>query len=53
MIALGQIDLAITFSNYFASRTEAVTFDVIQLPYQYNAILGRATLNTFQRDCTR
>ena len=45
--ALGQINLAGTFSDDFASRTEVVTFDVVQMPYQYNAILGRPTLNAF------
>ena len=31
--ALGQISLAITFSDDFASRTEVVTFDVVQMAY--------------------
>lgn len=26
---------------------EVITFDVIHMPYQYNAILGRTTLNAF------
>lgn len=47
VMAFGQIDLAVTFSDDFASRTEIATFDVVQMPYQYNAILGRATLNAF------
>ena len=38
-MALGQIDLAVTFSDDFASRTEIITFDVVQIPYQYNVIL--------------
>lgn len=46
-MALGQIDLAVTFSDDFASRTKVVTFDIVQIPHQYNAILGRATLNAF------
>ena len=45
--ALGQIKLAVTFRDNQTSRTEVVTFDVVQMSYQYNAILGRATLNAF------
>lgn len=47
MMTLGQIDLAVTFGNEFASRMEVITFNVVQKPFQYNAILGRATLNAF------
>lgn len=35
------------FSDDFTSQTEVVMFDIVQMPYQYNAILGWATLNTF------
>ena len=47
MTSLGQIDLAVKFSDDFASQTKVVTFDVVQKQYQYNAILSRATRNTF------
>lgn len=45
--ALGQVDLAITFSDDLTSWTEIITFDIVNMPYQYNTILGRATLNAF------
>lgn len=45
--ALGQIDLAVTFSDDFALRTEVITLDVVQILYQYNTILSRVTLNAF------
>ena len=46
-MALGHINLPVTFSDSLAVRTETITFDVVQMPYQFNAILGRATLNSF------
>ena len=30
------------------ARTEDITFDIIELNYPYNAILGRGTLNAFE-----
>lgn len=44
---LSQIDLAVTFGDDFVSQTEVVTFYVVQIPYQYNTILGCATPNAF------
>jgi hypothetical protein len=29
-------------------RTEYITFDVVDMPYPYNAIFGRGLLNTFE-----
>jgi hypothetical protein len=29
-------------------RTEYITFDVVDMPYPYNAIFGRGLLNTFK-----
>ena len=45
--ALGRIDLPVTFSSDGRSRTENVTFDVVDMPYQYNVIMGRVSLNKF------
>lgn len=45
--ALNQIDMSVTFSEGPSARTKSITFDIANIPYQYNAILGRATLNTF------
>lgn len=47
MTVLGQIDLPVTFGDGPSSRTEVITFDVVRIPYQYNAILGRTTLHNF------
>ena len=46
--ALGQINLAVIFENpEQRTRARHDTFDVVDLPYQYNAVLGRGTLNAF------
>jgi len=45
--ALGKIELNITFGEGAAQRTEAITFDVVDINYPYNAIFGRNTLVKF------
>lgn len=45
--ALGQIELSMTFSINSFARIEDITFDVVDIPYPYNAIFGRCFLNTF------
>lgn len=45
--ALGQITLEVAFGVGERVRTKVITFDMVDLPYPYNATLGRATLNTF------
>ena len=46
--ALGQVQLLVTFGNSDANtRTQVITFDVVDLPYNYNAILGQGTMNAF------
>lgn len=44
---LGQIGLSVMFGEGPSARTESITFDVVDIPYQYNAIPGHATLNVF------
>lgn len=44
---LGQISLPVSFGRGWGARTEQVTFDVVDLPYAYNAIMGRGSLNMF------
>lgn len=39
VMALDQINLAVTFGDGFTSRTKVATFDVVHMPYQYNDIL--------------
>ena len=45
--ALGKIELNVMFGEGAAQRTEAVTFDVVDINYPYNAIFGRNTLVKF------
>ena len=45
--AVGRIEMPVTFGTPGCQRTEGVTFDIIDFPYQYNIILGRASLNKF------
>ena len=45
--ALGKIELNITFGVGVMQRTEAITFDVVDINYPYNAIFGRNTLVKF------
>lgn len=43
--ALGQIQLPVSFGHGDYARTEDISFDVVDVPYQYNAIFGRHLLN--------
>ena len=38
---LGQIDLPITFGDQFNYRMETLTFEVVEFPGTFHAILGR------------
>jgi hypothetical protein len=42
------ITLAISFGTPKNPCTEYITFDVVDMPYPYNAIFGRGLLNTFK-----
>jgi deoxyxylulose-5-phosphate synthase len=46
--ALGKITIPITFSYVHNTRTEQVLFDIVDMDYPYNAIIGQGTLNTFE-----
>ena len=39
--ALGKIELNVTFGEGVTQRTEAITFDVVDINYPYNAIFDR------------
>nr|AAT76317.1 putative retroelement polyprotein [Oryza sativa Japonica Group] len=43
-----QFKLMIAFGSGENRREEQVLFDVVDIPYSYNAIFGRATLNKFE-----
>jgi hypothetical protein len=45
--ALGKISLPVSFGGQENSRTEYVTFGVVDLYYPYNAIFGRGFVNKF------
>ncbi|XP_066164574.1 uncharacterized protein [Oryza sativa Japonica Group] len=45
---LGQAQLMVAFRTAENRREEQVLFDVVDIPYNYNAIFGRATLNKFE-----
>jgi hypothetical protein len=45
---IGSISLPVSFSSPSNARTEYITFDVVEMSYQYNAIFGRGLLKTFK-----
>jgi hypothetical protein len=47
-VALGKITMPITFGYVHNTRTEQVVFDIIDMEYPYNAIIGRGILNAFE-----
>jgi hypothetical protein len=47
-VALGKITMSITFGYVHNTRTEQVVFDIVDMEYPYNAIIGRGTLNAFE-----
>jgi hypothetical protein len=48
IVALGKIAMPITFGYDYNTRTEQVVFDIVDMEYLYNAIIGRGTLNAFE-----
>jgi hypothetical protein len=46
--ALGKITMPVTFSFVHNTRTEQVVFDIVDMEYPYNAIIGHGTLNAFE-----
>jgi hypothetical protein len=45
---VGAITLPVSFDTPKNPRTENITFDVVDMPYPYNAIFSRGLLNTFE-----
>jgi hypothetical protein len=45
---LGKITMPVTFGFVHNTRTEQVVFDIVDMEYPYNAIIGRGTLNAFE-----
>jgi hypothetical protein len=48
IVAFGKIMMPITFGYVHNTRMEQVVFDIVDMDYPYNAIIGRGTLNAFQ-----
>jgi hypothetical protein len=48
IVALGKITMPVTFGFLHNTRTEQVVFDIVDMEYPYNAIIGRETLNAFE-----
>jgi deoxyxylulose-5-phosphate synthase len=46
--ALGKIPMSVTFDYVHNTRTEEVTFDIVDMEYPYNAIIGRGIMNAFE-----
>jgi hypothetical protein len=48
IMALGKITVPVTFGYVHNTRTEQIVFDIVDMEYPYNAIIGRGTLNAFE-----
>jgi hypothetical protein len=48
IVALGKITMPVTFGFVHNTRTEHVVFDIVDMEYPYNAIIGRESLNVFE-----
>jgi hypothetical protein len=48
ILALGKITMSITLSYVHNTRTEQVVFDIVDMEYPSNEIIGRGTLNAFE-----
>jgi hypothetical protein len=48
IVALGKITMSVTFGYIHNTRTEQVVFDIVDMEYPYNAIIGWGTLNAFK-----
>jgi hypothetical protein len=48
IVALGKIIMPVTFGYVHNTRTEQVVFDIVEMDYPYNTIIGRGTLNAFE-----
>ncbi len=46
--ALGKIALQVVFGKGDTVRKEEIVFDVVDMLYRYNAILGRSAMNIFE-----
>jgi cation diffusion facilitator CzcD-associated flavoprotein CzcO len=47
-VALDKITMSITFGYVHNTKIEQVVFDIVDIEYTYNAIIGRGALNAFE-----
>jgi hypothetical protein len=50
---VGKIELPLSFGVAPNARSEQVTFDIVDMVYPYNAIMGRGSINKFEADIHR
>jgi hypothetical protein len=48
IVALGKMTMSVIFGYVHNTRSEQVVFDIVDMEYPYNAIIGRGTLNAFE-----
>jgi hypothetical protein len=48
IVALEKLTMSITFGYIHNTITKQVVFDIVDMDYPYNAIIGRGTLNAFK-----
>jgi hypothetical protein len=48
IVALNKITMPVTFDFVHNTRTKQVVFDIVDMEYPYNAIIGQGTLNAFE-----
>jgi hypothetical protein len=48
IVALGKITMSVTLGYVHKIRTEQVVFDIVDMEYPYNTIIGRGTLHAFE-----
>jgi hypothetical protein len=48
IVAFSKITMSVTFSYVHNTRSEQVIFDIVDMDYPHNAIIGRGTLNAFE-----
>jgi hypothetical protein len=48
IVALGKITMSVTFGYVHNTRTEQVIFDIVDMEYPYNVIIGRGTLDNWR-----
>ena len=48
IVALGKITIPVTFGFVNNTSTKQVVFDIVDMEYPYNAIIGHGTLNAFK-----